>query len=79
MYSIGEIIDKLIIENIKLFNIRQKLNTFQDNDEEIIELNRQMTVLNNNRNTLISILDLKIDSVVSGKEKNVILEKVRTI
>lgn len=80
MYSIGEIVDRLIIENIKLFNIRERLNKLEPSqEEEAVKLNEQMTTLNRNRNKLIELLDDKIDRVCSGEEKNVILEKVRTV
>ena len=34
MYSIGDLVDKLVIENIKIFNIRQKLHDKNLNDQE---------------------------------------------
>ena len=34
MYSIGDLVDKLVIENIKIFNIRQKLREKDLSDAE---------------------------------------------
>lgn len=78
MYSIGELIDKLVVENLKLYFIREQLNKSIDH-EEIAIFNEKMSALNSNRNKLIELIDEKIDKVVSGSEKNVILTKVRTI
>jgi len=78
MYSIGDMIDKLVIENIKIFSIREKLHSDTLSDEEYVQLNNKMMILNENRGTISSLLDEKVENVVSGKEPNRILKAVKT-
>ena len=78
MYSIGDLVDKLVIENIKIFNIREKIHNEDLTDEERVNLNNTMIVLNENRGTISDYLDDKVSRVVSGKEKNAILKKIKT-
>ena len=42
MLSIGDLIDKLVIENMKIFSLREKLQENKDqlNDEEFVETQR---------------------------------------
>lgn len=77
MYSIGELIDKLIIENIKIFYMRQKIKGKISDEEHVILFNK-MNALNKNRATITNLLDEKIDKVASKKEKNRILELIKT-
>ena len=78
MYSIADLIDKLVIENIKIFSIRDKLHKTDLNDKEYVHLNDKMMTLNDNRSTISKLLDNKIENVTSGKEKNVILNTIKT-
>tara|TARA_Y100000361_G_C10984532_1_gene250855 strand:+ start:231 stop:503 length:273 start_codon:yes stop_codon:yes gene_type:complete len=78
MYSIGDLIDKLVIENIKIFNLREKIHEPDLSDEVAVNLNNKMIVLNENRGTISDLLDEKVERVVSKKEKNVILKKLKT-
>jgi len=78
MYSIGDLIDKLIIENIKIFSIRENLHSEDLSDEEYVELNNKMITLNENRGTIANLLDEKVDRVTSGEEKNTILKRIKT-
>jgi hypothetical protein len=78
MYSIGDLVDKLVIENIKLFSIRDKLHGKNLNDKEYVELNEKMMTLNENRGIISKILDEKVENVVSGKEKNTVLKTIKT-
>ena len=78
MLSIGDLIDKLIIENVKLFTLREKLHTDKLNDEEYTQLYDKIMVLNENRGIICNHLDEKVNNVVSGKEKNVVLKKIKT-
>ena len=48
------------------------------NDNKNINLNNKMIVLNENRGTISDLLDEKVERVVSKKEKNVILKKLKT-
>jgi hypothetical protein len=78
MYSIGDLVDKLVIENIKIFNIREKIHNEDLPDEEKVNLNNTMIILNENRGTISDYLDDKVSRVISGKEKNTILKKIKT-
>ena len=77
MLSIADLIDKLVIENIKIFTLREKLHGSLS-DEEKVQLNNTMIALNENRGIIANALDEKIANVVSGKEKNTILKKIKT-
>jgi len=78
MLSIGDLIDKLVIENIKLFTLRERLHTEQLSDKEGTKLYNKVLALNENRTIICDRLDEKVKNVISGKEKNVILKKIRT-
>lgn len=78
MNSIGDLIDKLVIENIKIFTLREKLHSDDLTDEEYVTLTNNMMTLNENRGTISNFLDEKIDKVVLGKEKNLVLKKIKT-
>lgn len=78
MNSIGDLIDKLVIENIKIFTLREKLHSDDLTDEEYVTLTNNMMTLNENRSTISNFLDEKIDKVVLGKEKNLVLKKIKT-
>jgi hypothetical protein len=78
VYSIGDIIDKLVIENIKIFSIREKLHKENLSDEEYVQLNNKMMSLNENRGILASLLDEKVENVVARKEPNRILKTIKT-
>ena len=54
MYSIGDMIDKLVIENIKIFSLRDKLNSGGLSDKEHVELNNKMMILNENRGIIVN-------------------------
>lgn len=78
MLSIGDLIDKLVIENIKIFTLREKLHSEDISDDEHVALTNKMMVLNENRGTIADYLDNKVSNVVDGKEKNLILKKIKT-
>ena len=78
MYSIGDLVDKLVIENIKIFNLREKIHQPNLSDEKKVNLNNAMIVLNENRGTISDLLDEKVTKVVFKKEKNVVLKKLKT-
>ena len=78
MLSIGEIIDKLIIENIKLFSLREKLMTIELNTDEYNSIQNKIDILNKNRNVIVEHLNEKIQKVIDKKEKNVLVQNVRT-
>jgi len=78
MYSIGEFIDKLIIENIKIFHLRESIHDESISDDEFVEGENKMNIVNENRGTIIDFLNEKIDRVVAGKERNSYLRNVKT-
>jgi hypothetical protein len=77
MLSIGDMIDKLVIENIKIFTLRDKIHDSTD-EEEIVKLTEKMMVCNENRGIIANYLDDKINNVVDGREANVVLKKIKT-
>lgn len=70
-------IDKLVIENIKIFTLRDKIHDTTD-EEEIVKLTEKMMVCNENRGIIANYLDDKVNNVVDGKEANVVLKKIKT-
>ena len=78
MLSIGDLIDKLVIENIKIFTLREKLHADDVSDDDHVALTNKMMVLNENRGTISDYLDRKVSNVVDGTEKNLILKKIKT-
>lgn len=70
-------IDKLVIENIKIFTLRDKIHDSTD-EEEIVKLTEKMMVCNENRGIIANYLDDKINNVVDGREVNVVLKKIKT-
>jgi len=78
MLSIGDLVDKLVIENIKIFNIRENIHKKDISDKEYVELDNKMNILNENRGIIMDILNDKISNVISGKEKNQVLNTIKT-
>lgn len=78
MNSIGDLIDKLVIENIKIFTLREKLHDENLSDEDYVNYTNNMMILNENRGIISNHLDEKIERVVSGQEKNLVLKKIKT-
>lgn len=78
MLSIGDFVDKLCIESIKIFNIREKIHDSKTTDEEKISLTETMITLNENRGIIMNYLDEKINNVVNNGEQNVVLKKIKT-
>lgn len=76
--SIGSLIDRLVIENIKVAFLREKLHDKSLTDEQVVALNDKMLVLNNNRSKIVQALNEKIDLVLKGEEPNVVLKTVKT-
>ena len=78
MYSIGDLVDKLSVENLKIFRVREQLHSEDLSDEKYVELNNKMNILNQNRSSLSNLLDDKVEKVISKKEKNSVLKMVKT-
>jgi hypothetical protein len=78
MLSIGDFIDKLVIENIKIFTLREKLHLEGLSDNDYVTISDKLVTLTENRAIICDLLDEKVNNVVSGKEKNIVLKKIRT-
>jgi len=78
MYSVGDLVDKLIIENIKIAMMKEKLNSVaKKSDALYVEMYQKMMDLNINRSIIAKELDAKLDRVLHG-EKNSILKSIKT-
>ena len=79
MLSIGELTDKLVIENIKIAVLKERLNSSGavEGDEEYVKMYEKMMDLNTNRSVISKELDSKIERVLAG-EKNCVLKTVKT-
>jgi hypothetical protein len=79
LLSIGEIVDKLIIENIKVATLKERLNKsgLVESDEEYVLMYQKMMALNTNRATITKALEEKIQRVASG-EKNSVINQIKT-
>jgi|TARA_R110000787_G_scaffold284194_1_gene397664 hypothetical protein len=78
MLSVAELIDKLVIENMKIFNMRESIHNPDISDEEYVECENKMNILNENRGIIMDFLNIKIDKVLSGEEKNQALRNIKT-
>lgn len=76
MLSIGDYVDKLVIELIKAHNLREKLQKEKD-EKTKTEINEKLTIANSNRSIIKQYLDSKIEKVHNG-EKNRSIEHFRT-
>ena len=78
LYSIAELIDKLIIENIKIFTSREKIHNKSISDEEYVQNENKMNLLKENRGIIIRFLDEKITNVIDEAEQNTHVKNVKT-
>ena len=78
MLSIADLIDKLVIENIKIFHLRENLHDKNTDDESYVEAENKMNLLNENRGIIMDFLDEKVHGVVVDNEKNSYLRNVKT-
>jgi hypothetical protein len=78
MLSIADLIDKLVIENIKIFHLRENLHDKNTDDESYVEAENKMNLLNENRGIIMDFLDEKVHSVVVDNERNSYLRNVKT-
>jgi len=79
MLSAGEIIDKLIIENIKIAMLKEQINTksIKKDDLEYVRVYEKMMDLNTNRAIIAKELDSKLERIFKG-EKNSVLKVIKT-
>jgi hypothetical protein len=78
MYSIAELVDKLIIENIKIFRLRESLHTDKNTDEDFVLNENKMNIINQNRGTIIKFLNEKIEDVIDKQDQNSYFKDVKT-
>ena len=78
MFSIGDLVDKLVIENIKIYNLREKLLTKNPSDKKYVDIYTKMMVMVENRAIISNSLDDKINKVVNDEEENIFLKRIRT-
>jgi hypothetical protein len=78
MFSLADAIDKLVIENIKIFTIRERLLTGNLSDEEYVRLFDKMTRLNENRGKLCNLVDKKAKDIYNKVDTNEFIEKIKT-
>ena len=77
LLSFGELVDKLIIENVKIFRLRDKLHNPTLDQKERVEADVQMNIVNQNRGLIQRALDEKLLAVKRG-EPNRVLKDVKT-
>ena len=78
MLSIADLIDKLVIENIKIFHLRENLHHNDTDDEAYVEAENKMNLLNEHRGIIMDFLDDKVHGVVVDNERNSYLKNVKT-
>ena len=78
MLSIADLIEKLIIENIKIFHLREKLHDKNTDDESYVLSENKMNLLNENRGIIMDFLNEKVHNVVVNNEQNSFLRNVKT-
>lgn len=66
--TIGEMVDKLSIVNIKIFML-ENVKRDSDNKEEIADATLRTNDLNVQRNALISEIDLELNEIAKGNQQ----------
>jgi hypothetical protein len=77
MLSIGELVDKLVVETMKGHYLRDKLHGLKEEDPEYLDLYQKLMISNDNRGIVSNLLDEKVDKVVMGGQ-NVIVKRFKT-
>ena len=77
LLSVGELVDKLIIENVKIFRLRDMLHNPTLDHKERVEADVNMNIVNQNRGVIQKALDDKLLAVRRG-EPNRVLKDVKT-
>lgn len=76
MLSVAELIDKLVIEIMKGHYLRQRYHEAEG--EEKAALYGQLMIANSNRSVISEELDRKLERVLKGEERNVIIKRLKT-
>lgn len=76
--TLGSLIDKLTIVNIKVWHLEEIRNA-KDSiaDEKRLEAADNLTILNRHRNELVQEIDEFLRDTLSGKKKRIVNEKIR--
>lgn len=75
--TIGNLIDKLTIVNLKMWR-QEDIKRSSNNDHEIAEATRKTNILNQQRNDLIQEIDELILGLVNGTKKMKIYDQGST-
>lgn len=67
--TVGALIDKLSIVNIKIFMLEDVKRDTTVTDFQIAEATRKTNVLNTERNALIDAIDLGLNEISEGKKQ----------
>ena len=78
MQTLSEIIDKLIIVNIKLFNIIEKTQTQEMGAEERVANEENIGILVKQRKLYMTSIDEYLRDVIDGKKEHIVLRRLKT-
>jgi hypothetical protein len=68
METIGNLIDKLTIVNLRIWNVEDKKRDKNASDKEIADATRVTNIVNSQRNDLIQEIDERLNQMVSTGE-----------
>jgi hypothetical protein len=68
METIGNLIDKLTIANLRIWNAEDKKRDPKASDKEIADATRITNIVNSQRNDLIQEIDERLNNMVSTGE-----------
>ena len=77
METIGQLVDKLTVVNIKLYHQEDIAQEPGADDHQVAEAKRKISVLNLQRNNLIQEIDEFLADVVSGKRPAVVFYQLK--
>lgn len=69
METIGNLVDKLTIVNLKLWHLEEIAHEQSASDSEVAAAKRKIDVLNLQRHSLIEELDTLLQEVITGEKK----------
>lgn len=68
METVGNLIDKLTISNLRIWMAEDKKRDFKASDKDIADATRLTNIINSQRNDLIQEIDERLnDMIISGK------------
>lgn len=69
METIGSLVDKISIVNLKIFHLENLKRDSKESDSVVAEATRKTNSLNTQRNALIDELDLAMNEIAKGKQQ----------